>query len=79
MKAMDPIMRPGSKVVPVVLSMVFQFTVNGVPFRFIPEASHIKNAIDVSNFRNRQQQHTTLVYRMIASLVFLFFRLCTVE
>ncbi|KAI3525957.1 hypothetical protein L1887_05096 [Cichorium endivia] len=55
MKAMDPIMRPGSKVVPVVLSMVFQFKVNGVPFRFIPEASHIKNAIDVSNFRNRQQ------------------------
>ncbi|GKA30285.1 TIC 22-like protein, chloroplastic [Tanacetum coccineum] len=46
MKAMDPRMRPGSKVVPVALSMVFQLKVNGVSFRFIPESSQIKNAIE---------------------------------
>ncbi|XP_071706761.1 protein TIC 22-like, chloroplastic [Rutidosis leptorrhynchoides] len=46
MKAMDPSMRPGSKVVPVALSMVFQLKVNGVSFRFIPESSQIKNAIE---------------------------------
>ncbi|KAL7612481.1 hypothetical protein Lser_V15G06206 [Lactuca serriola] len=46
MKSMDPRMRPGSKVVPVALSMVFQLKVNGVSFRFIPESSQIKNAIE---------------------------------
>ncbi|KAK1411108.1 hypothetical protein QVD17_37652 [Tagetes erecta] len=46
MKSMDSRMRPGSKVVPVALSMVFQLKVNGVSFRFIPEASQIKNAIE---------------------------------
>ncbi|KAI7753864.1 hypothetical protein M8C21_025620 [Ambrosia artemisiifolia] len=46
MKAMDPRMRPGSKVVPVALSMVFQLKVNGVSFRFIPESAQIKNAIE---------------------------------
>ncbi|KAL4578397.1 hypothetical protein LXL04_014520 [Taraxacum kok-saghyz] len=46
MKSMDPRMRPGSKVVPVALSMVFQLKVNGVSFRFVPEPSQIKNAIE---------------------------------
>ncbi|XP_076885607.1 protein TIC 22-like, chloroplastic [Bidens hawaiensis] len=46
MKSMDPRMRPGSKVVPVALSMVFQLKVNGVSFRFIPESLQIKNAIE---------------------------------
>ncbi|KAI3746960.1 hypothetical protein L6452_09402 [Arctium lappa] len=46
MKAIDPKMRPGSKVVPIALGMVFQLKVNGVSFRFIPELSQIKNAIE---------------------------------
>ncbi|KAJ9541464.1 hypothetical protein OSB04_027970 [Centaurea solstitialis] len=46
MKAIDPRMRPGSKVVPIALGMVFQLKVNGVSFRFIPELSQIKNAIE---------------------------------
>ncbi|XP_076884104.1 protein TIC 22-like, chloroplastic [Bidens hawaiensis] len=46
MKSMDPRMRPGLKVVPVALSMVFQLKVNGVSFRFIPESLQINNAIE---------------------------------
>ncbi|WCJ27538.1 Protein TIC 22-like chloroplastic [Euphorbia peplus] len=46
MKSMDPGMRKsGSKVVPLALAKVFQLKVNDVAFRFIPEPSQIKNAV----------------------------------
>ncbi|XP_068665853.1 protein TIC 22-like, chloroplastic [Aristolochia californica] len=45
MRIMDPGMRSGSKVVAVALNKVFQLKVDGVAFRFIPDASEIKNAI----------------------------------
>ncbi|QHO38094.1 hypothetical protein S83_011927 [Arachis hypogaea] len=43
----DPRMRGGSKVVPVVLNKVFQLKVNGMAFRLIPEQSEVKNALQV--------------------------------
>ncbi|KAK4341514.1 hypothetical protein RND71_040015 [Anisodus tanguticus] len=45
MESMDPIMRNGSRVVPVALNKVFQLKVDGVAFRLIPEASQVKNAM----------------------------------
>ncbi|KAG9446025.1 hypothetical protein H6P81_012153 [Aristolochia fimbriata] len=45
MRAMDPAMRSGSKVVAVALNKVFQLKVDGVAFRFVPDAIEIKNAI----------------------------------
>ncbi|XP_058093426.1 protein TIC 22-like, chloroplastic isoform X2 [Magnolia sinica] len=45
MKAMDPTMRQGSKVVAVALNKVFQLKVDGVAFRFIPDSYQIMNAL----------------------------------
>lgn len=45
MKAMDPGMQRGSKVVAVALNKVFQLKVDGVAFRFIPDSSQIMNAL----------------------------------
>ncbi|XXG74385.1 hypothetical protein AAC387_Pa07g3121 [Persea americana] len=45
MKAMDPGMQRGSKVVAVALNKVFQLKVDGVAFRFIPDSSQIANAL----------------------------------
>ncbi|PIA29873.1 hypothetical protein AQUCO_05800151v1 [Aquilegia coerulea] len=48
MKSMDPGMRQSSKVVAVALNKVFQLKLDGVAFRFIPDSSQIKNAIQVN-------------------------------
>lgn len=45
MKAMDPGLRRGSKVVAVALNKVFQLKLDGVAFRFIPDSCQIMHAL----------------------------------